>query len=923
MQLTGKSAPRSGGRRRRTRVLGAATAALACAVIAAPTTAVAATSPGQLAGAPLTRTVKYLLKHLTVDEKLQLVHGGTDPNPHGEAGIILGVPRLGIPDFREADAQGINVYADATAYPGRIGLAASFDRTGLGEFGQAVGTEGRALDVDLVYGPQVDLARFPTWGRNMTTYGEDPYLAGQLTGSEINAIQSTGLLSQVKHFSFYDGQNQNLPSIVTDESAHELYLAAPEAAVKDAGVSSVMCSYATFQITPVENQPDYACSNAGALNGILKGQWGFTGWVTSDYGGSKNVSDLLAGMDQEFATGNLLPANLKPLVDPTSASYSATYAAALDLAVGRILYQYQRFGLLDDSSYPTAAKTGVKPIKPAPAAVDKQSGINLARTLAEQTGVLLKNDRGTLPLTTAETQKIAVVGPTADLMPAAPGGERSRGFGDRNIISPLKAMQQQSGGAVVNYAPGIDRIGTQVPSTALLTSNAAGATTGLTRTETDADGNVVSTGVDTTFDGRQTGLVRGHVYTWTGYVNVPTTDTYSLWLQRSVGTFSGDASQYNHGVNPGLQQGGRTGAAPTAALSIDGVAQTLTAPSTILPNTYPGGQTVNGQYLGLDNSGADVPLTAGLHPITLTYRPAVNTAPTPVFRFGWAPQNQNVANAVAAAQGSNVAVVFVDDANTTTTAGDVGTLGPNEDALIQAVSAANPNTVVVLNSNGAVKMPWLNSVRSVLEMWYPGQEGGTATANLLFGRANPSGKLPITFPGTINATPFGGHPERSVGTGSQIVWSENLDIGYRWNVDNGVAPQFPFGFGLSYSSFSYSGMTAKPAADGGVDVKVKVTNTGKRAGSDVPQVYVGKAAGMPSDVTQTATKLVQFQRVTLAAKTSTTVTMHVAPRQLSSWSTSQQAWVLGTGSRVFHVQSSSTPGGLTARVQVKAPAPAR
>lgn len=907
------------GRRRRTRILTTATTALACVALVAPATA-ATTSPKQLAGAPMTATVKYLLGQLTVDEKLQLVHGGTDPNPHGEAGIITGVPRLGIPDFREADAQGINVYKDATAYPGRIGLAASFDRSALSQFGQAVGTEGRALDVDLVYGPQVDLARFPTWARNMTTYGEDPYLASQLTASEINAIQGTGLLSQVKHFSFYDGQNQNIPSIVNDEAAHELYLAAPEAAVKDAGVSSVMCSYASFQITPVESQPDYACSNSGALNGILKGQWGFTGFVTSDYGGSKAVSDLLAGMDQEFATGNLLPAQLKPLVDPASSSYSTTYAQALDIAVARILYQYQRFGLLKSNNYPKDAKTGVTPIAARPAAVDKQGGITLARTLADQTGVLLKNDRSTLPLTTAETQKIAVVGPTADLMPAAPGGERSRGYGDRNTVSPLKAMQQQAGNAVVNYAPGIDRVGTQVPATALSTTNAPGATAGLTRVETDANGVVVSTGVDTTFDGKQTGLVRGHTYTWTGFVNAPTTDTYSLWLQRSVGTFSGDASQYNKGVNPGLQQGGRTGAAPTAALTVDGVAQTLVAPSTILPNTYPGGQTLNGQYLGLDNSGADVALTAGSHPITLTYRPAANTAPTPVFRFGWAPQQQNVANAVAAAQGSNVAVVFVDDANTTTTGGDVGTLGPNEDALIQAVSAANPNTVVVLNTNAAVKMPWLGSVRSVLEMWYPGQEGGSATADLLFGRANPSGKLPITFPGSIAQTPFGGHPERSVGTGSQIVWSENLDIGYRWNVDNNVAATFPFGFGLSYSSFKYSGVKATPTTDGGVDVTVTVKNTGGVAGSDVPQVYVGKAAKVPADVTQTSTKLVQFQRVTLAPRASTTVTMHVAARQLSSWSTSRQAWVLGTGSRLFKVATSSATTVLQARAVVTAPA---
>ena len=367
---------------------------------AAPAAAAATSydgSPDQAANAPHTVTVDYLVSQLSVDEKLRLVKGGTDPDPHGAAGIILGVPALGIPDVRHADAQGINVYRDATAYPGRIGLAASFGRDNFTTFGEAVGDEGRALDVDLLYGPQVDMARMPTWARNMTTDGEDPYLASELTGKEINGIQSQGLLSQVKHFTLYNGQNQNTPSIVKDQAAQQLYYAASEAAINDAGVTSVMCSYAKFQILETESQPDYACSNAGALKGVLKGQIGFKGWVTSDYGGSKAVSDLLAGMDQEFATNNFAPAVLKPLVDPTSATYDPAYAAALDESVARILYQYERFGLLDDSSYPTFAKTPVEPIDPAPA-LDKQKGITTARKLAVQTGVLLKNASHELPL---------------------------------------------------------------------------------------------------------------------------------------------------------------------------------------------------------------------------------------------------------------------------------------------------------------------------------------------------------------------------------------------------------------------------------------------------------------------------------------------------------------------------------------------
>ncbi|MDN3356453.1 glycoside hydrolase family 3 C-terminal domain-containing protein [Actinomadura sp. DC4] len=865
-------------------------------------------SPPIAANAPWTATVTWLVGQLTVDEKLLLVHAGTDADPHGEAGYITGVPRLGVPDVRHADAQGVNVFKDATAYPTRLGLAASFDRDALSRFGRVVGDEGRALDVDVLYGPQVDLARLPTWGRNMTTYGEDPYLASELVGREINGIQSQGLLSQVKHFTLYNGQNQAVPSIVDEQTAHELYLRPSEAAVKDGGVSSAMCSYATFQITPMESKPDYACSNGGALNGVLKGQWRFKGWVTSDYGASKATSDLLAGMDQEFVTSNLTSARLKPLVDPASATYDRAYATALDASVARILYQYQRFGLLDDSKYPRQAKTGVRPIPKPPAAVDKKAGIATSRELAGQAAVLLKND-GALPLTGKDT--VALIGPTAGLLPAAPGGERARGYGDRNMISPYDAVKQIAGGRAT-LTPGLDRVGTTVPAAALTTADGR---PGLTRTEKDPAGTVIGTKVDASLAGRQSDLTRGNAYTWDGYLDVPKADAYDLWLQRPIGTASGNTSGYNKGINPGLAQGPGTGATGTASLVVDGTAQTLTQPSTILPNTYPNGPSVNGQYLGLTNVGTKLQLAPGKHRISIAYTPAPETAATPTFRFSWAPVQAGITAAATAAAKARTAVVFVDDANTTTTAGDVGSLGADQDALVQAVAAANRDTVVVLNTGGPVKLPWLNSVKGVVEMWYPGQEGGTATADVLYGRVDPAGRLPITFP--ADATPFTGHPERSVGEGGKITWSEGLESGYRWYTDQGVAPRFPFGYGLSYTTFGYSGLTATAARDGGLDVRLTVRNTGRRTGAAVPQVYLGPSPGLPASIQQVERKLVQFDRVELRPGAARTVSLHVASRELDAWSVSGERWVRGTGGRTVYAGSSATDLPLTAVVRVR------
>jgi len=199
-----------------------------------------------------------------------------------------------------------------------------------------------------------------------------------------------------------------------------------------------------------------------------------------------------------------------------------------------------------------------------------------------------------------------------------------------------------------------------------------------------------------------------------------------------------------------------------------------------------------------------VTLTPGEHQITVNYATSAKAATAPTLRLSWAPQQHDVDAAAAAAARARTAVVFVDDADTNTAAGDVGTLGPGQDNLIEKVAAANPNTVVVLNTGAGVLMPWLGHVKGVLEMWFPRQEGGTATADLLLGKANPSGKLPITFPADNASTPFAGHPERTIGVNGQIVWSEALQVGYRWYLANHVKPLFPFGFGLSYSSFEYS-----------------------------------------------------------------------------------------------------------------------
>ncbi len=894
-------------------------------------------SPPTAADAPWTKTVTYLVSKMTPAEEIAVIEKGTDPDNHGQAGYLAGVPRLGIPPVRHADALGINVRADATAFPTRLGLASSFDRDAYNQLGEQVGKEGIATDVDLIYGPQVDMARYPSWSRNLTTNGEDAYVSSQFASAEINGIQSQGLMSQVKHVSFYNGQAQSTPSLISSQAAHEVYLAPAQSAIQDGNVSSLMCSYATFEIVGEQDHPDYSCSNSNLLNNIVKNQFGLKGFITSDYTASKKTSDILAGMDNEFATSNLSVANLQPLIDTTSSSYDPAYAAATQNAVARMVYEDERFGLLDNSKIPAAYQSDVPQHGNVASTdnstnVDKAAGSAVALSLAEKSGVLLKNSGNALPL--SKTAKIAVVGPTATLMPASPGGERARGYGDRTNFTPLKAMQTAVGTGNIVSAPGVDWIGTTIPTASLQTTNDATATPGLTRTTTDVN-NVVTTSTDAVLDGKQTNLLRGNKYSWTGYINVATDDTYQLLLQRPYGTDSGNPAAYNGGVTQA--------SSGAVTLSVDGTIRTLANPGgNILQNDFPDSTVAsNGQYLGKDNTGVALPLTAGLHQVTFTYNPVLTAATTPTVRFAWAPLNQNIAKAVTAAQTADETVIFVDDSspgvaagagpNSSTTAA-LRNLNANQVTLIQTVGAAaraaGHKAVVVLNSGTAVAVaPWLSSVDAVLEMWYPGQEGGTATSNLLYGVVNPSGKLPMTFPIDDNNTPFTGHLERT--TGSQdpgeatptIKWSDGVDVGYRWYTDpaantNDYQPLFAFGYGLSYSTFALSGLSAKNASDGGLDVTLTVKNTGAKDGATSPQIYLGASPDLAAPVynadglvtsgfQQSALKLVQFDHVELAAGASKTETLHVDNQQLSAWDTVAQKWVLGTGDRTVSLGAAS------------------
>ena len=307
--------------------------------------------------------------------------------------------------------------------------------------------------------------------------------------------------------------------------------------------------------------------------------------------------------------------------------------------------------------------------------------------------------------------------------------------------------------------------------------------------------------------------------------------------------------------------------------------------------------------LGLTNPMTLVHFDAGqTHNITVT---ATAGAQSPMeIRLAWVPpgwREKKVAEAAEAARKAHTAVVFAyDEGSEGRDRPSLSLLG-DQDALIEAVAAANPRTIVVLNNGAPVTMPWADRVAAILQMWYPGQEGAKATAAILSGAVSPGGKLPVTFPKRVEDGPTA-DPTRYPGVDGHGTYSEGILVGYRWYDAKNIEPLFPFGHGLSYTTFAYSNLTTTRSGDG-TDVHVTIRNTGSRAGTDVVQVYVGPPA---SPLVEMAEKsLAAFERVTLAPGASKTLTLHLGPRAWSYWSTSTHTWSIASGKRTVFVGASS------------------
>jgi len=795
-----------------------------------------APAPSLRLSAELERRVDSILNQMTLEEKIDLL-GGVD------GFFIRDIPRLNWPRLKMADGPvGVRNFGPATAFAGGVTLTATWNPALAELVGTELGRDSRAKGVHFLLAPGVNINRAPMNGRNFEYFGEDPFLASRMAVGYIKGVQSQGVSATIKHFLGNNSEfdRHNTDSIIDERTLREIYLPVFEAAVKEAHVGAIMDSY---NLT----NGQHMSQNKYLLTDVVKKEWGFDGLIMSDWSATYDgVAAANGGQDLEMPSGLYMNRkNLLPAIQQGRVS-----VASIDDKVRRILTTAVRFGWLDRN------QTGLS--IPRYNLQARQVALNTARE-----GItLLKNEGNLLPLDKGRIKSVLVIGP--DAFPAVPVGGGSAEVQPFAAISYLEGLSNYPGAAFqVYYDRGVLSYSDLANATNFTTSQTDGkpglraeyfdnldlkGTPLVTRTEEHLD---FGTAARLLFP-EQTLSSR-----WTGYYTPQDSGSYDIFVQttREVG------GSYRLYVDDKLVLDNWT---------------TLTALA---------------DYRTLR-------LEPGAHKIVLeqhgrAFRRAAR------LRMGVVRAGQFVSdNAKKLAASADVVVVAAGfDAESEAESADrTFRLPLGQDELIREMSAVNKNTIVVMTSGGSVDMnPWLDRVPALVQAWYPGQEGGTALAEILFGDVNPSGHLPVTFERRWEDNPVHDSYYPEAGT-KRVVYKEGVFVGYRGYERNSTKPLFPFGFGLSYTTFTYSNLAIEPftgALSNGnssgprYEVSFDVKNTGTREGADVAQVYVGDTH---TKVLRPAKELKGFTKVSLRPGETKKVSIILNSRSLSYYDVNVKRW---------------------------------
>ncbi|MFF8428365.1 glycoside hydrolase family 3 protein [Streptomyces sp. NPDC016566] len=796
--------------------------------------------------------VEAALARLDLDAKARLLAGQ-------DMWTLPALPEIGLKSLVMSDGpigvRGVRWTADdpSVALPSPTALAATWDPDLARRAGVLLAQEARRKGVHVLLAPTVNLHRSPLGGRHFEAYSEDPYLTGEIGSGYVTGVQSGGVGATVKHFVANDAETDRFTvnNLVSERALRELYLAPFEAIVANAHPWGIMTAYNQVNGTTMTEHHHL-------VNEVLRGEWGFDGCNVSDWMAARDtVGDIEGGLDvampgPETVYGEALARAVRD---------GRVAEATVDAAVRRVLRLAARVGILDGAE-PVVAEP--------PAPVDGEA---LAREIARRSFVLVRNENGALPLKAGTVALIGAAARDARVL----GGGSATVFPAR-IVSPLDGLTAALPEGALTCAVGAD------PATELAPAGQGFALRAVCR---DTDGGVI---------GR--GTAPGGQIQWMG-ADLPEGVTHeTLHTVELTGTFTPrESGPHTFGIKG---MGAFT-------LVIDG---TTYYDDVQRPESEDPFETL----FAAPAPRAQAELVAGeTVDVSLTYVVRFpENIPMKVVTFGLAHSgprrdpDELIAEAVEAARGAGTAVVMVATTDRVESEGFDRTdlrLPGRQDDLVRAVAAANPNTVVIVNSGSPVELPWRDEVAAVLLTWFPGQEGGAALADVLTGAHEPGGRLPTTW-GSLTDAPV----TQVVPTDGELSYTEDLLIGYRAWEKAGRTPSYPFGHGLGYTDWAYEALETD-----GTTARIRLRNTGERPGREVVQVYVAPAEPGPR---RPARFLAGFAGAEAGPGESVEVSVELPRRAFEVWDDTTKAWAFVKGSYEITVARSIADHKLAAPINV-------
>ncbi|KAM0335577.1 hypothetical protein ACHAQA_000625 [Verticillium albo-atrum] len=835
-----------------------------------------------------TVNIDALLGQMTLDEKILLLAGKNFWETHE-------IPRLNIPSLKVTDgpsgARG-ETFIDGTpaaCFPACVSLAATFDRKLARRVGRALAEETQSKGSYVLLGPTICIHRSPLGGRNFEAFSEDPLLTGALATEYVRGLQDERVAPSIKHF-FANEQDTRrfvLNETISERALREIYLKSFEIVVKEAKPWTLMSAYPKIN-------GHYIDATSTWLTQVLRNEWKFDGLTMSDWGAASTVDCVANGLDLEMPG----PARHTSAANVHSALEQGKLTEAdIDKRVRASLVLLDRVGKFADRR-PT----------PAEQAIDRPEHRALIREVGAAGIVLLKNEGGVLPIDASKTKKIALLGPLADHASAHGGG--SSFLTCHYKISPKEAFTKRFGSQVeLTYSKGCE-IYRSLPD----------FTEGVSTTQGEKGFDVhYFASLDATGESLKSEHVRRSYFTTHDQIDIKATAMSARMSATYRPTESG--SHYLSLSGAGVTK-----------LFVDNTLVLSQDSAIVDAMAFIAGcqDELKGQHYFEAGKTYKVEV--------LTVMPEGSISDSHILdkqlcaHVGFVPQSQMERKlqeqSIALAREADVAVVFVGNTYQWESEGqDMASmvLPPYDtrvqDALISAVAAANPKTVVMANTGVPFEVPWLDDVACLLQGWYAGQEVGNALVDVLMGEVSPSGKLPISWPRAYKHTACYGNYGQDSQESKEVEYVEGVFVGYRhydrhWKAEKEVL--FPFGFGLSYTDFEVTSVSVDTKlsndAASGIVVGATVKNVGSRDGAQTVQVYI--APPQDGSVERPVKELVGFAKVHLQSGQEEVIQIELPASAGAFWDESIHKWKVLSGSYGILVATSSHPDHVVERVDV-------